>query len=63
MDETPSLVERAYQLARSGKCENVDAIIKQLGEEGYRSADRHLGGGSSLRQELRILIRVARARL
>jgi len=63
MDEKPSLIERAYQIARSGTCKDVEALIRQLSREGYEAAYRHIAGGSSLRQELRILVRVARARV
>ena len=63
MDETLSLIPRAYQLARSGTCKDVEAIIKQLTREGHTQVKRHLASGSSLRQDLRILIRVTRAKL
>jgi hypothetical protein len=51
------IVERAFQLASSGKFGDLDPIIKRLTEEGYHEVERHLCGYSTLRRELRALCR------
>ena len=55
----PSLIERAYQLARSGEYATVSAIKAQLKSEGYVSVERHLQGASIL-HDLRRLCAEAR---
>ena len=57
------MIERAYQLARSGTYKDVETLITQLDREGYSLVHRHLASGTSLRRDLRVLIRVARAKL
>ena len=44
-------VERAFQLARSGQCRNVDDIRQQLRREHGSQIDEHLAG-SSIRKQL-----------
>ena len=56
-----SLIERAYELAKSGEFENVDALGKRLEYEGYTDVAAHLDGYSSLRRELRTLCLQSRA--
>jgi chaperonin GroEL (HSP60 family) len=56
-----SILERAYELARTGACRSVEEIAKRLKQEQYESVETHLGG-SSLRKELRQLCADARAR-
>ena len=38
----PDIVERAYQLAKSGACENLHDIRGRLRKEGYSSVEQHL---------------------
>ena len=40
--DRPDTVERAYQLAKSGHCANVDDIKARLQKEGYSSVLQHL---------------------
>ena len=42
MTDRPDTVERAYQLAKSGDCANVDDIKIRLRAEGYASVWQHL---------------------
>jgi len=42
MTDRPATVERAYQLAKSGDCANVDDIKARLKAEGYPSVWQHL---------------------
>jgi len=37
-------LERAYQLARSGTCQNMTALKKTLRAEGYSNIESHLLG-------------------
>jgi len=36
MPQTP-IIERAYALAQSGECDNVDDVKRRLSQEGYES--------------------------
>ena len=40
--DRPDTVERAYQLAKSGDCANIDDIKTRLQAEGYASVFQHL---------------------
>lgn len=46
----PSTVERAYELAQFGPCENVDEIRSQLKREFHESVDSHLSSPTLGRQ-------------
>lgn len=46
MDIQPTTIERAYQLAASGECENLMAIKARLNQEGYSNVIAHLTGPS-----------------
>jgi hypothetical protein len=48
MDHRPTALERAFELARSGKCADVAQIRQQLKVEGY--ARDQLTGPALLRQ-------------
>lgn len=52
-------IERAYELARSGPCANVDEIRAQLKRERFESVDGHLHG-SMITGQLRALCRKKR---
>ena len=57
MERKPSALERAFQLARSGRIANVDEIKKRLRQEGYDQLA--VEGGPSLKSQLRKLIKAA----
>lgn len=47
-----ALIERAFQLARSGACGSLTEIARALRTEGYRNVPAHLEG-KAIRDELR----------
>jgi hypothetical protein len=57
MDQNITTLARAFQLAKSGNCDSVSAIKKQLKAEGYRIDQVE---GPTLSKQLRSLIRAAR---
>ena len=58
MPQRPTLLERAFELARSGEHVELLALIKRLKSEGYMGVDAALSG-PSLRKQLRDLCRHA----
>jgi hypothetical protein len=56
-EDPPRLMERAFALAQSGQCANMDALRKALRQEGFGAGviDAHLTG-KSLREQLTSLI-------
>ena len=56
---SPGTVERAFQLARSGKFENIVLLEKALHREGFEAARSHLGS-PGIRAQLTALLREAR---
>jgi hypothetical protein len=60
MSGGPSIIERAFELARSGAYSSNEHIIKQLKSERYESVEQHLSG-PSLKRTLRDLCKAARA--
>lgn len=50
--ERPTTVERAFELARSGQCDNLPSIVAALKGERHESVDAHLAG-PSIRKDLR----------
>jgi hypothetical protein len=50
--DRPTTIERAFELARSGQCDNLPAIVATLKEERHESVDAHLAG-PSIRKDLR----------
>lgn len=59
MDTRPSIIERAFELAKSGKCGKVEDIRVQLNRENYAGVDLYIRGGALLTQ-LRYLLASAR---
>ncbi|HML30748.1 MAG TPA: hypothetical protein PKE16_18300 [Hyphomicrobium sp.] len=53
-------LERAFELAKSGKCSSIAEILRVLRAEGHRTAQIE---GPALRKQLRGFIAEARARL
>lgn len=49
-----STVERAYQLAREGKCRSIDDIRSTLTRERHDSVQAHLSGASIKRDLMRL---------
>jgi len=48
----PTTVERAFELARSGACDNLPAIAATLKGERHEAVDAHLAG-PSIRKDLK----------
>ena len=57
-DRRLSTVERAYELARSGKCRTVDEVRTTLIREGYEAVQAHLTG-PSIKRDLSSLCKAA----
>ncbi len=55
----PSIIERAFELARTGECGSIDDIRRRLKAEQYSQVDAHLAG-TSVRRQLLDLCREAR---
>jgi hypothetical protein len=58
--ERPGIIERAYELARSGRYPTVSMVKKQIRAEGYPSVESYLQG-ATIHAALRDLCRAARA--
>lgn len=54
----PNIIERAYELARSGSFHKVEHIARRLTAEGFTGADDHLSG-RWFRRELNRLMKEA----
>ena len=54
-----NVIERAYQLARTGEFAKVEHIERRLTREGYTAVADHLGG-KMMRRELNEMMRTAR---
>ena len=59
MTNKPTILERAYELARSGDITDLQDISRKLKSEGFEAVDAHLAG-PSLRAELRRLSQSAK---
>jgi len=46
------ILERAFELARSGDCSSIDDIRRRLKAEQYSQVDAHLSGATVRRQLL-----------
>jgi hypothetical protein len=55
-------LERAFELARSGECRIVGAVVSRLKAEGYTDIQHHLAAGRDLRDQLAKLCKDAQAR-
>lgn len=53
--QRPSVVERAFQIAKSGKVANVSALQAQLAEEGYPNGVQALAGRALSSQLMRMI--------
>lgn len=52
---TISILERAFELSRNGRCRNLDDLRRQLVAERYSNVDQHLAG-STIKKQLRSLM-------
>ena len=50
------IIERAFQLARSGECHAIGDINLRLRREGYTQVDAHLGGKSIKAQLVKLML-------
>ena len=50
-----TILERAFVLARSGRCESLNDVREILSREGYSNVDAHLTGGV-IRKQLTALL-------
>jgi hypothetical protein len=55
MQERPSVVERAFEIAKSGKAANIVELRKQLTAEGYANNAQFLAGRSLSNQLTRMI--------
>jgi hypothetical protein len=62
IQQRPSVVERAFQIAKSGKVANVSALQAQLADEGYPNGVQALAGRALSNQLMRMITesRIAR---
>jgi hypothetical protein len=51
----PTIVERAYELARTGTVKNIERLIRQLKREAYEFVDERFDKSPSLRRDLKFL--------
>lgn len=59
-DISSNPMERAFQMARSGSCANVQEIRDRLRKEGFSGVESHLSG-IGVRRQLRALIKASRS--
>jgi hypothetical protein len=50
MSQGPSVIERAFELARGGSCRSIPDIRRALRDGGYESVEAHLAGSSLMKQ-------------
>ncbi len=62
MEDRPGVVQRAFQIAKSGKVANITALRKQLTAEGYANSAQSLAG-RSLSNQLSRMIAEARMKV
>ena len=55
IQQRPSVVERAFQIAKSGKVANVPALQAQLADEGYPNGVQALAGRALSSQLMRMI--------
>ena len=56
MEERPSVVERAFMLAKSGSVANIAELRAKLAAEGYQHARQTLSGRSLTLQLTRMIV-------
>jgi hypothetical protein len=60
IDRRPALLERAFELARTGDCTSLRMVQECLSEEGYTNTRAVFGCAPGLRKEIRAAIRAAK---
>ena len=58
MNRNTTTLERAFDLAREGKCNNVAEIVRTLNAEGYSGSQVE---GAMLRKQLSTLLKASRS--
>ena len=53
------IVERAFELARSGQVPNIDQLVRKLKREQFEQVESHLAGSTTLRRQLNEICRNA----
>jgi hypothetical protein len=56
MTDRPGIIERAFQVAKSGKVGNIKELRLQLAEEGYSNVTSALTGRSLAQQISRMIL-------
>jgi hypothetical protein len=56
MEDRPGVVQRAFQIAKSGDVANMSALHKQLTAEGYTNNAQSLAGRSIVNQLSRMIV-------
>ncbi len=59
--ERPGVVQRAFQIAKSGTVADVAALTAQLAAEGYENSTQALAGRSIRQQLTRMIVEAATA--
>ena len=54
------VIERAFELARQGRCRTLEDIRRVLARESYSAIDAHLAGGT-IRRQLKALMYAAQS--
>ena len=62
MEQRASIVERAFEIARSGDVTDIRILRTMLIQEGYANADQSLGGRSLSLQLTRMITDASRAK-
>jgi len=62
MDERASVVQRAFQIAKSGNVESIAALHVQLAAESYLNSGQILAGRSITLQLARIIVERRRSK-
>ena len=59
---TENVIERAFELAKSGRHHSVESIRRALTQERYSNVLQHLDG-ASIKRELIVAMRITRPKL
>ncbi len=61
MEERPSVIERAFQIAKSGTVSSIADLSGQMTAEGYANAEQILAGRSLALQVTRMIVEAGAA--
>jgi hypothetical protein len=59
VNDVPTTLQRAYEIARSGECTSLDELVQQLKTEQFEGVDAHIAS-ASVRRDLRQISQSAR---